>query len=282
MPTTKIIPFMLVISMALFGCNLFSNVSVNVEPTLTLPPSQTPMLLTTTPLPDTQTPTSTLTSIASPLGTETLTPTETETPAPTQTETPAITSTPAILRGQVNVEKVSCRYGPGPDYLYVRAIPQGANLDVFGRTDIGKWVLTRARGDNKSCWVKAEFLTLNGDVMSLEMVYPDKFKLLPSSQKYRFPYNVAATRSGDKVSISWESDERRPGDEESATSVLYMVEVWVCQGGQLIFTPIGTSVRQVSVTDEAGCTEPSHGRVYFVEKHGYTGPSEIPWLQATP
>ena len=276
MSTPKIIPFLLVLSLTLFGCNLFSNVTIGNQPTLTSPPSATPLLLTTTPLPapETSTPAATVPPA--------LTPTVTESPAPTDTETPAITSTPAILRGQVLVEKVSCRYGPGPDYLYLYGMVQGANQDVIGRTDTGTWILTRSHGDTKACWVKAEFMKLNGDVMSLEMVYPDKFKLLPSSQKYRFPFNVVATRSGDKVTIGWDSDERRPGDEESATSVLYMVEVWVCQKGQLIFTPIGTSVKQVSVTDEAGCAEPSHGRVYFVEKHGYTGPTEIIWPQATP
>lgn len=276
MSTPKIIPFLLVLSLMLFGCNLFSNVDISSAPTLTSPPSATPLLLTTTPLPDTETPTPAATVPPA------LTPTVTESPAPTATETPAITSTPAILRGQVIVEKVSCRYGPGPDYLYLYGMVQGANQDVIGRTDTGTWILTRSHGDTKSCWVKAEFMKLNGDVMSLEMVYPDKFKLLPSSQKYRFPFNVVATRSGDKVTIGWDSDERRPGDEESATSVLYMVEVWVCQQGKLVFTPIGTSVKQVSVTDEAGCAEPSHGRVYFVEKHGYTGPTEITWPQATP
>jgi hypothetical protein len=255
--------------LTILGCTLFSNVSIQPVATVTSAPSETPLLLTTTPLPTTPAPTSAVTS------TQTLEPTSTATATPS--ETPAITSTPAILRGQINVEKVACRYGPGPDYLYLYGLQQGANQDVIGRTDTGTWLLTRSRGDNKACWVNAKFLTLNGDVMSLEMVYPDKFKLLPSSQKYRFPFNVAAARNGDKVSISWDSDERRPGDEESATSVLYIVETWVCQGGKLVFTPIGTSLKQTSVTDEPGCAEPSHGRVYFVEKHGYTGPSEIPW-----
>jgi hypothetical protein len=196
--------------------------------------------------------------------------------------TPAITPTPAILRGQVKPEKLSCRYGPGPQYLYLYGLNQGANQDVIGRTDTGSWVLTRARGDNKSCWVKASELTLNGDVMSLEMVYPDKYKLPPSNQGYLVPWDVVAIRQGDKVVIEWKSEERRPGDEEDANSVLYMVETWVCQGGKLVFTPIGAYIRQVSVTDEPGCSEPSHGRVYFVEKHGYTGPTEIVWPQATP
>ncbi len=275
MTAKKIIPCLLLLSLTLFGCNLFANVPPGISATATsasLPfPSDTPLVLTATLLPHTLTPTSAPTS--------TETPTETQPPTPAETDTPTITPTFAILRGTVNVEKVSCRYGPGPDYLYLYGMVQGANQDVIGRTDTGKWVLTRSRGDTKSCWVKAEFLTINGDVMSVEMVYPDKFTLLRSSQRYLFPWNVAAIRSGDKVTITWESEARRPGDEEDATSVLYMVEVWVCQGGQLIFTPIGTSIPQVSVTDEAGCAEASHGRVYFVEKHGYTGPSQIPWPQ---
>lgn len=276
MPIRKAFPLLIVLIFVISGCNLFSNITIDGAPTLTIPPSRTPVLLTVTAPPATKTLPPTLTE------TPTFTPTITETPPPTATETPAITFTPAILRGQVKPEKLSCRYGPGPAYLYLYGLNQGANQDVIGRTDTGTWVLTRSRGDNKSCWVKADELTLNGDVMSLEMVYPDKYKLPPSNQGYLFPWDVVAIRQGDKVVIEWKSEERRPGDEENATSVLYMVETWVCQGGKLIFTPIGSHIRQVSVTDEPGCTEPSHGRVYFVEKHGYTGPTEIAWPQATP
>jgi len=162
-------------------------------------------------------------------------------------------------------------------YLYLYGMVKGATQDVIGRTDTGKWVLTKSRGDNKSCWVKTEFIDLNGDVMSLEMVYPDKFKIIQSNQVYRKPWDVVAIRSGDQVTITWKSDPMKAGDEESATSVLYVVETWVCQGGQLIFTPIGAYTAQVTVKDEPGCAESSHGRVYFSEKHGYTGPTEIVW-----
>ena len=165
-------------------------------------------------------------------------------------------------------------------YLYLYGMVKGAMQDILGRTDTGKWILTRSHGDNKSCWVKTEFMQLNGDVMSLEMVYPDKFTLIESNQGYRSPWNVAAVRNGDKLTISWESEPLRAGDEESATSVLYIVETWVCQGGQLVFTPLGAYTAQVTVTDEPGCAQTSHGRVYFSEKHGYAGPSEIPWPAA--
>jgi len=32
-----------------------------------------------------------------------------------------------------------------------------------------------------------------------------------------------------------------------------------------------------SVTDDAGCSQPSHGVIYTVEKHGYSQPEAIPW-----
>jgi hypothetical protein len=165
-------------------------------------------------------------------------------------------------------------------YLYLYGMLQGAVQDIIGRTDTGSWVLTRSHGDNKSCWVKTEFLDIRGDVMSVEMVYPDQFKLIQSNQGYRSPWDVAAVRSGSQVIISWKSEALRAGDEESASSVLYVVETWVCQAGKLVFIPIGAYIPQVTVIDEAGCAQPSHGRVYFSEKHGYAGPSAVPWPPA--
>ncbi len=270
----------LVLIFALSACNLPSQPeAASPEPASAIPATETPVpptpasAATATEAPPsatlTKAPTETPTSI--PTATETLTPIPTE--PPTQTAVP----TYAILRGKVNSEKLSCRYGPGPNYLYLYGMVQGANQDVIGRTDTGTWVLTKSRGDSKSCWVNAKFLDLNGDVMSLEMVYPDKYTIPPSNQNYRKPWDVAAVRSGNSVTISWKSEPMRPGDEESPNSVLYMVETWVCQNGQVVFTPIGAYTAQVTVTDEPGCATPSHGRVYFSEKHGYTGPSEIPW-----
>ncbi len=222
--------------------------------------------------------------------TSTITVTETSSPSPTvtatQTETPTLTPVPtyAVLRGTINVERASCRYGPGAMYLYLYGLRQGANQDVIGRTDTGKWLLTRSRGDNKSCWVKASLMDIKGDVMSVEMVYPDKYHIPPSNQGYLSPWDVAAIRHGDQVVISWKSEALRPGDgegdEEGRQSILYVVETWVCKDGQLIFTPIGAYGPQATVTDEPGCAEPSHGRVFFSEKHGYAGPSEIPWPPA--
>ena len=69
-----------------------------------------------------------------------------------------------------------------------------------------------------------------------------------------------------------------PGD--NSVQEPYLVEAWVCRDGKLIFVPIGAYYTEATIVDEAGCSEPSFGRVYGVEKHGYTKPREIPWPQA--
>ena len=234
----------------------------------------------------------------SPAPTSTATSLPTATPTPTATFTPEPTASPvptyAILRGVMLPEKVSCRYGPGWMYLYLYGLNGGAVQDIIGRSEPmleqakdgswepADWLLTRSRGDNKSCWVKAKFVDLQGDLASLEIVYPAKYTIPPSNQGYLPPWDVVAVRAGQQVTISWQSEAMRPGDEESPTSVQYVVETWVCRSGQLFFAPIGAYAPQVTIDDEAGCDQPSHGRVYFMEKHGYTGPTDIIWPQALP
>ena len=271
MSASKMVPLLLA-SIVLFACSSVSGKQAGA------PAASTPTLT------DTSLPAAVLSATPTSTSTSTSTPTGTFTPAPTssQTSTPGPTTAPtyAILRGTVNQALVSCRYGPGAMYLYLYGLRQGANQDIIGRTDTGHWLLTRSRGDNKSCWVKASLLDIKGDIMSLQMVYPDPYHIPPSNQGYLSPWDVAAIRHGDQVVISWKSEALRPGDEESATSVLYVVEVWTCQDGQVTFTPVGAYGPQVTVTDEPGCDQPSHGRVFFSEKHGYAGPSNIPWPAA--
>lgn len=241
-------------------------------------PTGTPSA-TATPPPPTRTPTSTPTPTATP--TATLTPTPTETPTSTPTLTPSPTPTYAILRGSVIVERAACRFGPGAMYLWYYGLLETAVQEIIGRTDTGKWVLTRAPGGTNACWVKADLLRINGDVMAVEVVYPDKFKLIVSPY-YRPPWNVQATRRGDQVTITWDAEELRAGDRENPDSPLFVVETWVCRDGQVVFTPIGAWSNVATVTDEPGCAQPSHGRVYLAEKHGYAGPSEIPWPPFVP
>jgi hypothetical protein len=45
----------------------------------------------------------------------------------------------------------------------------------------------------------------------------------------------------------------------------------------LISVAVQTDETSVTITDEPGCSGSSEGKLYTVEKHGYTAPVTIPW-----
>ncbi len=239
----------------------------------------TPLLATVTQAPtqtDTPSPTATATPPVEPFEnqTPTLTATQTPTTTSTKTETPTITPTYAPLRGKINVDKVSCRYGPGAMYLYLYGLVKGANQDVIGRNDSGSWLLTKARGDDKSCWVKTDLMDINGDPLTAPVIHPDDYRL-PQSPYYGPLTNVTAKRNGSEVIISWSPLVLRAGDDSLQTP--YVLQVWVCRNGQPVFESIGSYDTTVKVIDEGGCDIQSRGRITAAEKHGYTKFTEVPW-----
>ena len=230
---------------------------------------------------DTATPTETLvlpsaTATEIPLPTPTDTPLPTDAPIPSPTFTPTIRPTYAILRGKVIPERANCRYGPGAAYIYKYGLVGGSNLEIIGRNEMGTWVLIQAIGGDNPCWVKAELMEIKEDVSSLEPLDPH---IVQAWSPYYAPLtNVSASRDENnpsKVTVFWSPLILRAGDD--AEQVPYVVEAWVCQDGEIIFTPIGAYQTVAEVIDEPGCEEPSHGRVLAAEKHGYTKPVEIPW-----
>jgi hypothetical protein len=181
------------------------------------------------------------------------------------------------LDATVTANRLSCRYGPGPDYLYLFAFRAGANIKLIGRVsaDNWHWVLV----DNQvPCWVSTRYINITGDFLHLPTVYPDESKL-PITPYYPPSAVLSAERDTDtnQVTISWLDVPVSLGDYESDTMQTYIAELWRCQDGQLIFDPIATRLTFLTITDEPGCAEPSHGRVFVQEKHGYAGPAEIPW-----
>ena len=137
------------------------------------------------------------------------------------------------------------------------------------------------RGEVTRCWFQADELTLSGPFESLAVVYPDGSYQLPPAL-WPPVKNVEASRSGDTVTVTWESSipDLALGDRENATSARYLVEAWLCKGGVVTFTPLPVYPYQgyIQLHDEAGCTEPSRARVLFAEKHGYATPVDVPWL----
>lgn len=175
-----------------------------------------------------------------------------------------------MLRARV-LERANCRYGPGAPYLYKYGLVAGSNLEVIGRNETGTWILVQAIGGNNPCWVKASLMEVRGDVLG---VAPAETSL-PQSRYYAPPKGASAVRTGNEVAVYWSKIKWRPGDDSGQYP--YLIEAWVCVDGELVFTPVGTYESSAILVDEPGCAEPSHARLFGVEKHGYTRPVEIRW-----
>ena len=265
------------------GLSLPNAISPPSTPSST--PSSAPAVPSSTSTPPI--PTEALTS--TPIPTLTSTATETSTPVPTATLTPTPIPTYAILRGVVAnpvSDRIACRHGPGDDYLYRFGPGNGFQMDVNGQAEvrsgneIGHWLWVLLDGYEGPCWVNANYVQLKGELSSLEPVYPGKgdIPVLPrATWRWPTPQNVQAVRVGDQVNIYWDFYDVPLGERESEQSPRYVLELWLCQDGQVAFTPIGTLVSSLVVSDETGCFEPSHGRIFLAEKHGYIGPVDIQW-----
>lgn len=224
----------------------------------------------------------------------TKTPTE-NSPTATMTETatlePQLSCQP--MQAEVVSDLLACRYGPGAAYLYRSAYSKGNKLQVLGqeKTANGVWVYVESQG--VKCWVNSssKFVELNQDLACLESYYPEKTHApYFNTGLFPAPINVEADRSGDLVNISWYwvgnkgETTLAPGDRESTDSPRFLLELWTCQSGEIVFTALGTGTYDetetyAQVKDEAGCSEPSHGDVYLAHRDGYVGPSVIPWPQ---
>ena len=270
-----------VIALAAVGLSVPAALNALVKPS----PTPTPFS-TLTPTHSPPAPADTLT----PTDIPTLTATETATVTPTATETatsmPSLTPVPtyAILQGEL-VNRVACRYGPGDIYLYRFGLIPGNRMEVRGKVELRRgreiqtWLWGLPEFFPDVCWVNARDVKLAGELTSLEEVYPDKVDLpFIRDPRWPVPQNVKVERQGDEVTISWDFFDVPEGEREGPNSPRYILEVWLCQNGEVTFTPLPVyEDTKVSVIDQAGCAEPSHGRIILAEKHGYVGPVEIKW-----
>lgn len=257
--------------MSSFACTL---ISTPVPPTFV----ETAVPTNTSFVPATNTvlaPTATPTISSTPTESLTVTPlaTETASPFPSNTAFPPVER----LKAKVTADRLSCRYGPGPEYLFLFAFRGGANIELIGRVDAENWNWVLVQ--NKTpCWVSANFIEVQGDILSLPVMYPDVTKL-PITPYYPPSEVTSAKRNPltNEVTVSWVEIPVSLGDYEDDSMQTYIIEVWRCEGGQLIFDPLATRSTFISFVDEPGCNETSHGQVWVQEKHGYAGPAEIPW-----
>jgi hypothetical protein len=235
---------------------------------------------TPSPLPSltpTQSPTLTAQPTVTPTSTPILTPTQTPSatipPTATLTSTPVMTATftPTPTTGfptAVILMQAFCNYGPGKAYLYAHGLYPDDEAVVEGRNYSGTWLWIKPENLGWNCWAAASVMEVTGDVMKLHVVT----SWLPHSTLYGPPGDVQAMRQGDQVKITWDRVWMTKDDNRG-----YLVEANVCQGGMLIPVAVHTDDITVTIQDGPGCSERSSGKLYTVEKHGYTDPVDIPW-----
>jgi hypothetical protein len=229
----------------------------------------------------TLTPTITLTQ------TPTLTKTLTQTLTPTITLTPSITWTPSItptltvsptrtfvFPSVVVNKQAHCRYGPAVTYLHAADLYTGDVGTIHNRSSQSSWLLVKFDKLDYFCWVAPSVVDItSGEVESLYYMEPDAGLPGPSIY-YKAPDDVVVDRHKNTIIIRWKQVEMTKDKDRG-----YFLELFVCQNKQIIWytwsTPDQYTTNTEEIVDEKGCSEASHGRIYTVEKHGYSTPRTI-------
>ena len=210
----------------------------------------------------------------------TTTPTRTETVAPTTTFTPTIELTPTVTAtptfdfpGVTVNKQAHCRYGPSVAYLHAADLYPGDVGTVRGRFIYSNWLYVKFDKLNYFCWVAPSVVDVVGDVSTV--AYKELNLQSIGSNMYGPPGNVTAVRDGSTVTIAWNKVEMTNDDDRG-----YLLELFVCQNGNYLWWtdsyPDQDST-SYTVKDEGGCSQPSSGKLYTVEKHGFSEPAHIPW-----
>src|SRR6266540_4909931 len=208
----------------------------------------------------------------------TFTPSVTKTPTaiftPTLELSPTVTFTPTVAFPTVTVNKQAhCRYGPSVAYLHAADLYPGDVGSVRGRFIYSNWLYIKFDKLNYFCWVAPSVVNVVGD--NSTVAYKELNLQSIGSNQYGPPGGVTAVRDGNNVTISWHQVKMTKDKDRG-----YLLELFVCQ--DTIFKwwtdsyPDQTTT-SYTVKDEAGCAQPSSGKLYTVEKHGFSEPAIIPW-----
>ena len=207
-------------------------------------------------------------------------PTRTPTSEPTLTRTPTIELSPTVSATatfdfpSVTVNKQAhCRYGPSVAYLHAADLYPGDTGTVRGRYIYSNWLYVKFDKLDYFCWVAPSVVDVVGDVSTI--TYKELNLQSIGSNQYGPPGGVTAVRNGNEVTISWNQVHMTKDKDRG-----YLLELFVCQ--DTIYKWWTDSypdqfTTSYTVRDEAGCAQPSSGKLYTVEKHGFSEPAIIPW-----
>jgi hypothetical protein len=187
---------------------------------------------------------------------------------------PTATATPTFAFPTVTVNKQAhCRYGPSVAYLHAADLYAGDAGSVRGRYIYSNWLYVKFDKLNYFCWVAPSVVDVVGDVSTV--AYKELNLQSIGSNQYGPPSGVTAVRAGNQVTITW-NQVKMTKDKDRG----YLLELFVCQDTiYKWWTDSYPDQESTSYTvkDEAGCAQPSSGKLYTVEKHGFSEPAIIPW-----
>jgi hypothetical protein len=172
----------------------------------------------------------------------------------------------------VNVANLACLFGPAKAYLWKFDLHQGDTGVVWGRAPIGAWLYVKMDRLNDGCWLHPAYVDLVGDVNSVGV---EQVRLWITGALYGPPQTVRAVREDDQVTVTWHMVDMTEDDDRG-----YFLDVMLCQDGNLVWMPSSLPDKyqtSITFTDQPGCSQPSGGKLYAVEKHGYIPPVDIPW-----
>lgn len=245
---------------------IFLFVSACAPATELAPTATSPVSTMTTEPTETPEPTSTTTRTATAEPTFTLT--------PATLSSPTVTATPTFAFPGATVNKQAhCRYGPSVAYLHAADLYPGDTGTVRSRYIYSNWLYIKFDKLNYFCWVAPSVVDVVGDVSTL--VYKELNLQSIGSNQYGPPTGVTATRNGNEVTISWNQVPMSKDKDRG-----YLLELFVCQDTVYKWwTDSYPDQHSTSYTvqDEAGCAQPSSGKLYTVEKHGFSEPAIVPW-----
>lgn len=255
-----------ILPLILFACNLPFLLSPEQIAT------QTSVAASATAFSWTHTPTITATSTPTLTSTPSITLTPTVTLTPTISATATISPSPTFDFPDVVVnQQAHCRYGPAQAYLHAADLYPGDTGTVRGRFNLSNWLFIKFDKLNYFCWVAPSVVDVTGDITRIRYTEP----LLPGpSIYYKAPNNVVVTRDGNKITITWDQVHMTSDKDRG-----YFLDLFVCQDGNYLWWPVSFPHQETTsytVKDEKGCSEPSGGTIYTVEKHGYSSPKTIP------
>ena len=221
--------------------------------------------------------TSTPTSTSTPVPTETPTPTPTNTPTPTLSPTPEATATPTETATPeaptaLALKNAFCRWGPGKSYRDSGILFwKDTTAVIEGKRDTGdgKWYLIRMPDAKWACWVSSSTMEITGDAGAIRLTHVN----IPVQGSVPSPSGVSASRSGDKVTISWSA-------APSAPELEYLFEGVVCtSSGFLLEVAYSTTNTSMTLTDAKGCSGSitSFGTLRVANKLGYSNAVNITW-----